>query len=432
LPKKLLVVDVASLGWDLVNREWPESGSLRFRKLEPVFPAVTCTAQASFRTAAPPRDHGMVSNGIFFRDLRKPMFWEQAATLVEGPRIWQRFRERGGRVGMVCWQQSLGEDLDLVLSPKPVHKHSGGMIQDCYTQPHDLYRELTEALGRRFNLMHYWGPLASRRSSDWIVDAVIRLMEWPHLAPDLLLCYLPHLDYDLQKYGPGTKPSKRASTVMVEYLERLSGTAREAGYACLIFGDYSIKPATQGAVFPNRLLRDAGLFRTRAVRERAYPDFFASEAAAVVDHEIAHVITAGPKATEQAKALFLTVDGIGEVLDAEGKRACRLDHPRSGELVLVADTGWWFAYPWWHHRREAPDYATHVDIHNKPGYDPCELFFGWPPLSVSMNTHRVQGTHGRIGPGRQAAWSTTCDFEEEPHNLIELAKAVEGWLESDR
>jgi hypothetical protein len=32
--------------------------------------------------------------------------------------------------------------------------------------------------------------------------------------------------------------------------------------------------------------------------------------------------------------------------------------------------------------RQAPDYARTVDIHRKPGYDPCELFFDprlrWP------------------------------------------------------
>src|SRR5262249_17939329 len=32
--------------------------------------------------------------------------------------------------------------------------------------------------------------------------------------------------------------------------------------------------------------------------------------------------------------------------------------------------------------RQAPDYARSVDIHRKPGYDPCELFFDprlwWP------------------------------------------------------
>ena len=42
----------------------------------------------------------------------------------------------------------------------------------------------------------------------------------------------------------------------------------------------------------------------------------------------------------------------------------------------------WFAYPYWLDDRLAPDFARTVDIHRKPGYDPCELFFDpsriWP------------------------------------------------------
>src|SRR5439155_3231564 len=42
----------------------------------------------------------------------------------------------------------------------------------------------------------------------------------------------------------------------------------------------------------------------------------------------------------------------------------------------------WFAYPFWLDDRQAPDYAPTVDIHRKPGFDPCELFFNpglaWP------------------------------------------------------
>jgi len=35
----------------------------------------------------------------------------------------------------------------------------------------------------------------------------------------------------------------------------------------------------------------------------------------------------------------------------------------------------WFAYPFWLDDRHAPDYARTVDIHRKPGFDPCALFF---------------------------------------------------------
>ena len=66
----------------------------------------------------------------------------------------------------------------------------------------------------------------------------------------------------------------------------------------------------------------------------------------------------------------------------EQRREIGLDHPRSGELVALAEPDAWFAYPYWLDDRMAPDFARTVDIHRKPGYDPCELFFDpkllWP------------------------------------------------------
>ena len=281
--KKLLVVDIAALGWNLVAH-LPE-----FRPAQSVFPAVTCTVQASLRTGALPQEHGMVDNGLFFRDLRKVLFWEQSAALVQGPRIWEEFRGRGGKVGLMFWQQSMGEAADLIVTPAPIHKHSGGMIQDCYTQPDALQARLNEAVGRPFNLMNYWGPLANQKSSNWIVDAIVAVMGMPEFAPDLLLTYIPHLDYDLQRFGPGSDAGKKALDLLLGYLTRLKAACADFGYDWLFFGDYAIEEVTRGAIFPNLRLREAGLFAVRDIRGMAYTDFFTSRAFAVADHQVAHV-----------------------------------------------------------------------------------------------------------------------------------------------
>ncbi len=423
--RRLLVIDVAALGWDLVA-EVPSPG-WTFRKAEPVFPAVTCTAQATLRTALPPSGHGVAGNGLWFADLKKVLFWEQSAALVEGPRVWEPLRARGGRVGMMFWQQSLGEAVDLVVSPRPIHKHEGGMMQDCYTQPGPLYDRLCRDLGRPFNLMHYWGPLASAKSTAWIVDATCAVMAASDLAPDLLFTYLPHLDYDLQRRGPGSGAAARSRSEVLAFLDQLRASAEANGYDWLVTGDYAIAPVTQPAVFPNRALREAGLFWTRTVKGMAYPDFFNSPAFAVVDHEVAHVFARDEAARHRARDVLASLHGVERVLDRAAQRELGLDHRRSGDLVLVAAPGAWMAYPWWTDRREAPDFATHIDIHNKPGYDPCELFFGWPPLSISQNTARVRGTHGRTGPDRRVAWATSLPLDVEPRTHLDLAGVVRGW-----
>ena len=426
--RKVLVIQAAALGLDVARRlpQWP--ADLTPTPLEAVFPAVTCTAQASFRTGALPREHGMTSNGVYNPRLKKILFWEQAASLVSGPRIWDAFRANGGTVGLMFWQQSLGESADLIVSPRPIHKHSGGMIQDVYTQPRGLYDTLCAKVGRRFNLMHYWGPLASRKSTEWIVDAVCAVLAQADLAPDLLLTYLPHMDYDLQRHGPEHAKVDRAARELAGYLDTLTRHAREQGYEVVVTGDYAIGDVTQGAIFPNGALRNADLFRTQTVKGMAYPDFFSGRAFAMVDHEVAHVHVPDRRDLEQAREVLTDIVGVAEVLDHEQQRAYGIDHAHSGDLVMIADDGYWFAYPWWTDRSEAPDFATHVDIHNKPGFDPCELFFGWPPGSVSVDTTKVGGSHGRTGPTRAIAYASTIPFPEPPTNLADLGRLVGDWV----
>ncbi len=422
--RKILVVSVAALGHQLlVKNARTTLDDLTFRPLEPVFPALTCTAQASFRTAQPPAHHGVIANGVFDRTLNRPFFWEQSSRLVKGPRIWQNFRNSGKRVGLLFWQQSLGESADLLLSPAPIHKHSGGMIQDCYAQPPDLYHHLTAAVGRRFNLMHYWGPLASAKAGRWIADATASLLADSALCPDLLFTYLPTLDYDLQRFGPDHPRARRALDDVLDQLSLLLTAVRKHDRDLLIFGDYAIAPVSE-PVFPNRALSHVGLLTTRAIRNRLYPDFHRSRAFAMTDHEIAHVYVPDPADLPAVRTLLQTLPGVERVLDH-----AELSHPRSGELILLAREGAHFAYPWWTAPKTAPDYAAHVDIHNKPGYDPAELFFGRFPWLTCQDASRIKGSHGRTGPGRLAAWTSTFDLGS-PVSLIDLADALRRHLET--
>ena len=427
--KRLLIIQVAALSSDLLRRNQDLlPAELTFRPMQGVFPAVTCTAQGSFRTASPPAQHGMIANGLYLRDLHRPMFWEQSADLVRGQRIWEGFRRRGGRVGVLFWQQSLGEAADVILSPAPIHRHHGGMIQDCYSEPAGLYARLCRAVGRPFRLAHYWGPRASARAGDWIAAATAALLDDPEVAPDLCLTYLPGLDYDLQRWGTTHPKARRALGATLRQMGLLLAAGRRRGYEVLIFGDYAVADTPAGAVFPNRALKEAGLMKVREIRDMEYPDFHSSPAFAVVDHQIAHVYTRNAADAEAARRVLAELPGVAEVLDRAAQAQLDLNHPNSGELVIVAQEGKWLAYPWWTDNRRKPDYASHVDIHNKPGYDPCELLLGWPPMSVSQNTGRIRGSHGRIGPGREVAWAATMELPGQVLTLIDLAGNVRDWL----
>lgn len=422
--QKLLYILVAGLDHSLVERFGLPRSGLSFRPLETVFPALTCPVQASVRTGVPPREHGMRLNGVYLHELASVQFWEQSSRLIPGPRIWDGFRERGGQVGMWFWQQSLGEEVDSVLSPRPIHKHSGGMIQNVYARPRPLLETMEKAVGRPFKLQHYWGPVASSKASDWIVAGLEGVLQENRAdGPDWIFSYLPHLDYTLQRLGPQADPVEQDMGKLDHHLERLMQAADQAGYQVVVHGDYSIEAASQ-PVYPNRALKRAGFFHPMEVRGRQYMEFFDFDAFAIVDHQVALVPVRNTDRLDEAAQVLMAEPGVETV------ERVQVDANSPPKLLVTAEEQAWFAYPWWDQKSEAPDYAGHVDIHNKPGFDPCELFFGWPPGSISQNPARIQGTHGRIGPGREIAWADTfsgCAGQDS--HLLSAVQAVQTYME---
>lgn len=356
---KRLTVVAAGLGWRTIERRGMISfAGLRFEPRPSVFPAVTCVAQASLRTGLSPAEHGMTSNGVWLEGIRRPSFWEQSSALVKGVRIW------GESTGLFFLQQSLGEKVRLIVSPAPIHRHGGGMVMSCYTKPADLSDELARCCGT-FPLWRYWGPLASpkvgRRCIDWF-ECAIGLCD----VNDAYL-YLPTLDYAAQKYGPFSRQDDEAFAEFVRQINRLASICERCGATLEVTGDYEITPVSGPPVRPNVVLRHEGLFAVRRVAGMTYPDFHRSGAFALCDHEFC--ILHG-EARDKAREMLLAT---GDYEEADGG--------------LLAKRGSWCEYKWWTDGREAPDYAAHVDIHNKPGYDPTELFL--------FGKGVVKGTHGR-------------------------------------
>jgi hypothetical protein len=126
---------------------------------------------------------------------------------------------------------------------------------------------------------------------------------------------------------------------------------------------------------------------------------------------VAEVYIPDAQDRETVRSVLANVPGVDRVEDAPGGEF--------GDLRIVAEHGAWLAYSWWDNPREAPEYATHVDIHNKPGYDPGELFWGFPPPSVTLKPEKVQGTHGRDDLPACYAWSDRPD--SPPASLTGLA-----------
>lgn len=422
---RLLLVDASALSYRFLTdpalppalSELTQSGT--FGRLTPPLPAVTCTVQATLTTGAPPSRHGIVANGLYDRDRMKVSFWEQSSRLVQAPRLWEVARQSKPDFtsAMLFWQNGLGASTDLLLTPAPIHKHHGGMLESCYGKPDDLYSSLVARLGG-FKLRHYWGPFTSVKSSQWIARATVEVMA--RFRPSLLLTYLPHLDYNQQRWGPSDERMRRDLGQFDALLGELLQAARRHDYDVLVVSEYGMHDV-KGEVPLNRLLRREGLLRTRTVAGGEYLDYARSLAFAMVDHQAAHVFC-HREAVEKTRRVLERTEGVGRVIPKEDLGEYGLDHPRSGDLVVFSEPQRWFSYAWWEDRRRKPDFATHVDIHNKPGYDPLELFFDWKRLSLSLDPQKLRGSHGCPPADEGAKAMYAADFElRAPGN--ELAAA---------
>ena len=379
-----------------------------------VLPAVTCSVQSTFLTGLLPRDHGIVGNGWYFRDLGEVLLWRQHNRLVAGEKVWETARRArpGYRVANVCWWYAMGSTADTTVTPRPVYHADGRKSPDCWTWPPALHDELTAALGS-FPLFRYWGPTTSIESSRWIVEAARRVLP----SHDLTLVYVPHLDYDLQRHGPDSPEAAAAAREVDAAVAPLLEDARRLGATVVALSEYGITSARR-AVDVNRVLRRAGLLHVHHNASGELLDPWTSRAFAVADHQVAHVYVRDEADLPAVREMLSAEPGVAEVLDREAQAAYGLDHERAGELVLVAEPEAWFTYYYWLDDARAPDFARAVEIHRKPGYDPAELFLDpadrWVKLRaargllrkklglryvmdvVPLDPSPVRGTHGRL------------------------------------
>ncbi len=420
--RRLAVLDVVGLTPGLLGAATPHLSRFAARgatvPVVPALPAVTCTVQATYLTGTPPSVHGVVGNGWYFRDECEVRFWRQSNHLVRSEKVWEAARRADPHLtcANLFWWFNMHSSADLSVTPRPMYPADGRKLPDVYTQPAELRDELQGALGT-FPLFNYWGPAASIRSTRWIADAT-RLVEERH-RPTLTLVYLPHLDYGLQRHGthdPAVEAELREVDAVCGELIDLYG---EREVDVVVLSEYGITDVSL-PVHPNRLLREHGLLRVREELGRELLDAGASAAFAVADHQVAHVYVDDPSRLAVVRELLESCPGVERVLDEEGKRAAGLDHPRSGELVAIAEPEAWFTYYHWLDDRRAPDFARTVDIHRKPGYDPVELFLDpalrFPRLEIGrtllgrrlgfrglldvigLDASLVRGSHGRLPP----------------------------------
>ena len=340
--------------------------------IRPAFPAVTCTAQATYLTGLVPAEHGIVGNGWYDRELSEIHFWKQSNHLVSGQKIWEELRARDPAFtcAQLFWWFNMHAAVDLAITPRPLYPADGRKVFDIHTTPLSLRAEIKKELGD-FPFPHFWGPGAGIQSSQWIADAA-RWIEQRH-QPTLQLVYLPHLDYNLQRLGPHDP----RIAVDLRDIDVLAGDLidflRARDVQVVVLSEYGITEV-DAPVHLNRLFRRRGWLSIKDELGLETLDCGGSRAFAVADHQIAHIYVNDADIENDVRAALEAEPGVERVLDRAAQAQAGLRHRRAGDFIAIARERSWFTYYFWLDDAVAPDFARTIDIHRKAGYDPAELF----------------------------------------------------------
>lgn len=424
--KRTAVINVVGLTESLIGDRTPAISAFRGRHqlahITPAFPAVTCTAQSDYLTGTRASDHGIVANGWYNRELAEVQFWKQSNHLVQRPKIWDELKrlDQSFTCAKLFWWYNMYSTADYSITPRPMYPADGRKVFDIYTQPSGLRYEIKEKLGE-FPFLAFWGsaagidtPQTTRDAvSHWIAESA-KWIERRHM-PTLNLIYLPHLDYNLQRFGPNDPRIAQDLRDIDGIVGNLIEFFGERDVQVILLSEYGIMPVSN-PIDLNRHFRSYGWLEVREELGRELLDCGTSKVFAVADHQVAHIYVKEPSLLPAVRKLVNGFPGVASVLGEEEKRALSIDHSRAGDLIAVAEEDSWFTYYYWADDARAPDFARTVDIHRKPGYDPVELFLdptiknpklkiGWRLLQkklgfrmlmdvVPLDATLVKGSHG--------------------------------------
>jgi predicted AlkP superfamily pyrophosphatase or phosphodiesterase len=421
--------------------------------LRDVVPAVTMSAQATMLTGKPVEEHGIVGNGWLFRDTNEIRFWQQSNRLMQAEPVYatarRRARERGRpfKSAKLFWWFNQGAAVDISVTPKPHYGIDGNKVFGITGVPDGYTDALEKKLGA-FPFHTFWGPMAGPACTEWIARCAAEVVTAE--KPDLTLVYLPHLDYDPQRFGPGGCDMPKLVQQLDDFCVPILDAAKRVGARVWVVSEYGHCDVSK-PVYLNRALRKAGFLTVRRGPFGEQLEPYLSRAFAVCDHQVAHVYVREPEDVSRVRDVLAGAAGVARVLAGDERGDVGLRHERAGELVALSDRDAWFAYPFWLDDKLAPDYARTVAIHHKPGYDPAELFFDpklWLPEFkaarrlvqkklgfrtkmdvVPLDASVVKGSHGLVSADLKDGPLLVCD-EDLPVGVFPMTTVRDRVLDA--
>lgn len=440
--KRVAVLNVVGLTRSVLAemprlKKWAESRELA--SFRPAFPAVTCTAQSSYLTGKPVGEHGIVGNGWYDREAAEVKFWKQSNHLVKGEKVWEA---AGVDCAKMFWWYNMYSSADFAATPRPLYPADGRKFFDIHTQPMAMREAIKADLGS-FPFPAFWGPNAGIGSSKWIANSAKWIEEKE--SPSLNLVYLPHLDYGLQKYGPGAPEMEAEYEAIDEVTCDLIEVLEKRGVEVLVLSEYGISKVSK-PIHLNRIFREKGWIQVKDELGLETLDCGGCKAFAVADHQVAHVYVNDGAIADEVREVVSAVEGVEEIREGHDLWGEGTGRERGGDFVAVSNADAWFTYYYWTDDSKAPDYARCIDIHRKPGYDPVELFIDseikFPVLKIAsflarkklgfrglmdvipLDATLVKGSHGR----------DDVPVDEQPVAIgagagrVDSAEAIFSWM----
>jgi hypothetical protein len=343
-------------------------------ELVPAFPGTAASSFATLMTGEPPSVHGIVGDTYYDRQTGRIAARPLPDSAVTAPKLWERLREQRPGARTLLWfaPNSRGAAVDLAAWTGP---------DACLeTQPAGLADDLT----RRFGPLPCpsgTGEPPRREVAAWTLRTAAAVIAVER--PDLAVVRLAYLGQVARRFGPDGREAGRALRALeAELRPFLAGLP--AGTLLLAVTE-SVTTPVCGPVFPNRTLRELGLLRlATAPGGGTAIDPAGSAAFALPDHQICHIYLNDPRHAAPLASAFAGdhADGIAQVAALGARAALGMDHPRSGDIVLVARPDRWFAADWWTDPADRPATA-----------DPSPL--GGGPIDPA----RVLGSLGAPVPG---------------------------------
>lgn len=461
--QRTVVINVVGLTERLLGDHSPRLNAFRKQNrlthIDPAFPAVTCTAQSNYLTGKTAAEHGIVANGWYNQEMAEVQFWKQSNHIVHGPKIWEELKalDPSFTCAKTFWWYNMYASVNWSITPRPMYPADGRKHFDIYTWPYSLRTEIKKDLGE-FPFFGFWGPAAGVDSPQGKADATSRWIaesaKWieKHHSPTLQLVYLPHLDYNLQRFGPGDPRIQRDIREIDSIVGDLIKFFEQRDVTVLILSEYGIVDVDQ-PIHLNRVFREKDWLAIKDELGLELLDAGNSRAFAVADHQVAHVYLNDPSIVSEVRSVIEEQPGVGRVLDDQGKKEFGIDHSRAGDLIVLARENAWFTYYYWLNDALAPDFARCVDIHRKPGYDPAELFIdpairvpklkiAWRLLKkklgfrmlmdlIPLDASLVKGSHG-IRPSHKKDWPILLSARDEAVESIDATDVYRRIFETVR